>query len=311
MTLEFSRSNFAGWNTTYTLSNGTIELVITGDVGPRIIRFGFVGDVNEFCEVADDLGKTGGNEWRMYGGHRFWHAPEQAGRTDLPDNSPVEITEADGVIKIVQPVETATGLQKTLLIYMSDDNRVHVEHRLTNHSLWAIECAPWGISVMTTGGKAIMPMPPRIPHGEALLPANSLTLWTYTDMGDPRWTWGEKYIMLSQDVNATTPQKIGAEIKDGWAAYLRDGHLFVKCFDYQAGAPYPDSGCNFETFTNDFMLEMESLAPMQRIEPGATAVQHEDWFLFKDVPAVANDADVDEQVLPLIQQVMNLLEPEI
>lgn len=303
MTVEFSKSSYGGWNTTYTLSNGTIELVITAEVGPRIIRFGFVDDVNEFCEVADDLGKTDGDEWRMYGGHRFWHAPEQAGRTDLPDNTPVEITKEGNVIQVIQPTENETGLQKTLLITMGDDNHVHIEHRLSNYSLWAVECAPWALSVMTTGGQAILPLPPRIPHGEALLPANSLTLWTYTNMGDPRWTWGDKYIMLQQDENATMPQKIGAEIKDGWAAYLREGHLFVKCFDYHKDATYPDLGCNFETFTNDFMLEMESLAPMQRIEPGTTAVHHEDWYLFKDVSPVANDTDVDAHVLPLIKQV--------
>ena len=96
MTVEFVKTPYAGWNNTYKLSNGTIELIITGDVGPRIVYFGFVGDVNEFCEVPDDLGKIGGDEWRMYGGHRFWHGPEVEGRTNLPDNDPVEITEKDG-----------------------------------------------------------------------------------------------------------------------------------------------------------------------------------------------------------------------
>ena len=59
--------------------------------------------------------------------------------------------------------------------------------------------APWALSVMDTGGTAIIPLPPRGSHEDNLLPANSMTFWAYTDMADPRWTWGEKYLLLRQD----------------------------------------------------------------------------------------------------------------
>ena len=36
-----------------------IELIVTGDVGPRVIRFGFVGGQNLFKEFSDELGKSG------------------------------------------------------------------------------------------------------------------------------------------------------------------------------------------------------------------------------------------------------------
>ncbi|GAJ16373.1 unnamed protein product, partial [marine sediment metagenome] len=51
--------------------------VVTTDVGPRIVRFGFVGDQNLFREFKQQQGKTGGDKWLIYGGHRFWHAPEE------------------------------------------------------------------------------------------------------------------------------------------------------------------------------------------------------------------------------------------
>ena len=50
---------YQGWNNCIRLSNGIIELVITADVGPRVIRFGFIGAQNEFDE--DWLGVTGGD----------------------------------------------------------------------------------------------------------------------------------------------------------------------------------------------------------------------------------------------------------
>jgi hypothetical protein len=63
--------NYAGWERCVRLSNGIVELVATMDVGPRIIRFGFIGGDNEFKEYPEMLGKTGGDEWRIYGGHRL------------------------------------------------------------------------------------------------------------------------------------------------------------------------------------------------------------------------------------------------
>ncbi|MCA9413161.1 MAG: hypothetical protein KC944_18250, partial [Candidatus Omnitrophica bacterium] len=55
---------YGGWANCVRLSNGTMELIATTDVGPRIIRCGFVGGENLFLESTDQLGKTGGEDWR-------------------------------------------------------------------------------------------------------------------------------------------------------------------------------------------------------------------------------------------------------
>src|SRR5688500_11349363 len=102
--------DYKGWPNCYRLSNGVVDLVITTDVGPRVIRFGFLGEDNEFKEYAEMSGKTGGDEWRIYGGHRLWHAPEAAPRTYFPDNAPVQIEEHAGFVRLIQSVETTTGI---------------------------------------------------------------------------------------------------------------------------------------------------------------------------------------------------------
>ena len=81
MSITIERIEYGGWPNCYRFSNQRIELIITTDVGPRVIRLGFVGQDNEFKEYPDMLGQTGGKEWRIYSGHRFWHAPEQQDRT--------------------------------------------------------------------------------------------------------------------------------------------------------------------------------------------------------------------------------------
>jgi len=60
--VEMKKIEYAGWPNCIQLSNGQIELVATTDVGPRIIRWAFVGGKNLFKESPDQLGKTGGDK---------------------------------------------------------------------------------------------------------------------------------------------------------------------------------------------------------------------------------------------------------
>jgi hypothetical protein len=294
---------FQGWPNCYRMTNGDIELILTADVGPRIIRFGFAGEGNEFKEYADQMGKTGGSEWRIYGGHRLWHAPEAQPRSYAPDNSPIEVRIEGGWLHAIQPVEAATGIQKEMEIRMAGDAaRVEVRHRLRNTNLWAVELAPWAMSVMAPGGRAIIPFPPRGAHPRDLDATNPLVMWPYTDFRDPRWTLGFKYISLRQDPEVATAQKAGVMAPDGWAAYARHGHLFIKKVDFDKKAAYPDFGCTVETFTNADMLELETLGPLVRIAPGAAAEHLERWSLFKNVPLdQAGDEAIDRLVLPRVR----------
>ena len=63
------------------ISNGTVDVVVTVDVGPRIIRFGFIGGENELCEAPGAsqplIGGPVGGVWKIKGGHRLWHSPEK------------------------------------------------------------------------------------------------------------------------------------------------------------------------------------------------------------------------------------------
>lgn len=301
--MQFEKVNYGGWPHCVRLSDGRLELIITGDVGPRIIRFGFVDGPNEFYENPDTLGKMGGDQWEVYGGHRFWHAPEQDGRTNLPDNTPVTIEQRGDTVIVSQPIEAETRLSKQMEIDFSDDGAVRVVHRLTNHHQWAVAVAPWGVSVMASGGIGLLPLPPRGSHGENLLPNTGLVLWAYVDMSDPRWIWGRELVLLRQDTSATTPQKFGTTHSQGWAAYARDGRLFVKTFDHQAGATYPDLGCSAELYTDPNILEVETLGPLVHLAPNASIEHVEHWYLFDNVPTPNTEAEAIQDVLPRIQDI--------
>ena len=300
---------YSGWPNCIKLSNGNVELIVTTDVGPRIMRFGFVRGQNLMKEYKDQLGKTGGEEWRIYGGHRFWHAPEAEPRTYWPDNVPVQYTWDGKTLKLTQPIEATTGFVKEMEITLDPkENHVTLVHRLINQNLWDVEAAPWCLTVMAQKGRAIFPQEPYRPHPEYLLPARPLVLWHYTDMKDPRWIWGTKYIQLKQDPTATTKQKVGMRNTLGWAAYYLDGELFLKRYGFDPKAAYPDLGCNAETYTDADMLEVETLGPLTKIPASGGKVEHiEHWFLYK-VEVGEEESSIDEKVLPLVNQTRSLVD---
>lgn len=308
---KMEKVEYKGWKNNLKLSNGTVELIATLDVGPRIIRYGFVGDENVLKEYADQLGKSGEKDWQIRGGHRLWHAPEAQPRTYFPDNDPIkfqEIRGAEGEIdeyvksgaRLIPPPETPYGIQKEIDVLLTPTGtRVVLIHRLKNISSWPIELAPWSLTVMAPGGTEIIPLPKKVPHGESLLPNQQLVLWSYTDMKDPRFSFGSKYITLKQDSKGHAT-KIGLRHAEGWVGYLRSGLLFVKRFERQPGQHYPDFGCNFETYTDENMLEVESLGPLTKLEPGSAVEHREVWELHKKVPAISDEASIDRAIQPLV-----------
>lgn len=298
MTTRMETVEFGGWPNCIRLSNERMELIATTDVGPRIIRLGFVGGQNLFKTFDETLGQTGGDEWHSYGGHRLWHAPEIMPRSYAPDNIPVA-HEWDGTTLTLRSEEAANGLGKEMRVTLSPgEPQVTVAHRLVNRNPWAIEIAPWALSVMAPGGRAVVPNEEYRPHPDVLHPARPVVVWPFTDMSDARWTWGRRYIQLRQDPAATTKQKGGVLNSRGWAAYLLDGDAFIKAYPFVAGATYPDMGCNTEMYTDPAMLEVETLGPLARLEPGTHVDHVERWFLAKMAPGMS-DEELDEHLLPV------------
>jgi hypothetical protein len=296
------KTEYKGWRNCYRVSNGTAELIVTADVGPRIIRYGFVGGQNLFKEYAEQLGKSGEAKFQLRGGDRVWKAPEDPVATWAPDNSPVEvIPTANGLIARA-PVEPLTNLQKEIEVRMAPSGTaVTVIHRITNRSPMPLEFSAWVLTMMAPGGMVISGFPPRGTHPENLEATNPLVMWAYTDLADKRWTFTKKYLVLRQDSSVHDPQKLGMFNKNTWAAYVLNREAFIKQVQANPSALYPDFGCSFETFTNHEFLEVETLGPLTKVLPGKTVEQTERWSLHRDIHITElTDEALDKSILPLL-----------
>jgi hypothetical protein len=288
----------------FKLSNESIELVVSEDIGPRILFYGFKGKENILAEVPEIVLHTAIGDWKPWGGHRLWAAPEAMPRSYAPDNEPIEVkTNGNHEILLSGNIERDTGLQKEISVSLLPGSaEVTVRHTITNHTLWPVELAPWTLTIMREGGVTILPQEPYKPHDEALLPARPIVVWHFTDLTDARITLGKKYIQLRTDSHKNTPLKIGILNKQGWAAYHRGNTLFIKRFAFNPIGHYPDYESNNEAYTDGSFMELESLGTLASIAPSEKAEHIERWYLFRDVALGNSEEEMERTISALLDQ---------
>ena len=269
----------SGWDRNLHISNGHLELIATLDVGPRILHLSTPGAQNVFKTYTDELGGRGETEWKIRGGHRFWIAPEDSIRTYHLDNHPVKHRENSetGEVVIDSAQDAGGRILKSLGIWMDPAApRLTVRHTARNIDTRPLEFSVWALSVMAPGGLEIIPQPPLGVHPRDLLHNRTMSIWPYTDLSDPRWRFGRDFFTLRQQAGFSST-KIGLSHQARWIAYVIGQSLFVKTFEFLEGETYPDGGCNFETYTNADMLEIESLSPLKTLAPGEEITHVERW----------------------------------
>jgi hypothetical protein len=303
---------YRGWPNNLRISNGQASLIVTLDVGPRLISYSAGDGFNVLKNYDEQMGGANEAEWQIRGGLRFWLAPEDLTRTYYADNAPVKHEQVGPrAVRLVPPPEKEYGVQKEWTVKLDEaGTSVRITLKATNIGPLVTDLAPWAPTVLAPGGMEIIPQPPHRNHPlhpknarspADFAPTQQLIFWPYFDFTDSRWTFGSRYIFLRQDAKKG-PTKIGLAHRQGWVAYLNRGNLFVKRIDYLEGANYPDMGTSYQTFSNEDMLEMETVGPLVRLNPGQSAELSESWELFTGLPAVKNEDDVDKHILPLVER---------
>jgi hypothetical protein len=292
-TTQITTEDFGGWPNTYRLSNGVIEARVVTDVGPRIIDVTPAGGENLFHVRPAERGGRNEAEWTFRGGWRLWIAPEKRETTYALDNSPCQ-TEivSPTTIRVTAPPQPSAGIQKQVHVTLNPgESRLRILSRLTNISDHPLTYAAWSLPVMRPGGRAFVPLD--VGSLTAFDATRKLILWSYTELADPRYRFGDRLVEIDHTKVAAPPagqsgrrddeSKIGVDSAQGWAAYLLDRTLFLKRFPHDATAPYPDGGSTIEIYSSHEFLELEHLGPLTTIGPGQSMTFPEDWWIFTGV----------------------------
>jgi hypothetical protein len=263
----------------------------------RIVRFSPQGKPNLFADLGLSPIETEYGNFYFRGGHRLWHAPEAMPRTYIPDNEGATVHDIPNGIRIEMPAETWTHIAKAIEIELVDTTpQVILRHEIRNDGAWAVELAPWALTMLRLGGVAILPQPQEKVDDAGLLANRRLMLWPYTKVDDPRLTLRDDFILIHA-TPSLPPVKVGYFNPHGWMAYWLDGVLFVKRHEPLVGAAYPDDGCNAESYCNDQFIELESLGPLAKIVPGQTIVHTELWEIYENLDVSFLSGEIKEQIL--------------
>jgi hypothetical protein len=266
---------------TGSLNNLYLQLDYLTQGGPRLVRCylhaASFPETNLFAEAPQVVVPTAYGDYRFWGGHRLWHAPEAMPRTYTPDDAGLEVTRLPDGVRLALPAHPAVGIWKSLEVHLLPDRPVlNLVHELRNDGAWPVEAAPWALTMLGLGGVVVFPQPPAV---ESLLPNRSLVLWPYTRLHDPRLELDDDLILLHAEP-AQPPAKLGYLNTHGWAGYLFKDVFLRKRFAVYPDRPHADRGCNVETYCNHQMVELETLGPLARLEPGRSVVHTETWEFY-------------------------------
>lgn len=250
---------------------GPYEVTVATGFGPRVVGLER-DDSPELFVTLDPAVSTAhpsGAKYRFRGGHRLWVSPEDSASTYAPDDHECTVTFGTDSITVTAPADLA-GFEKSIHLSWSDSG-LSVDHHLRWLGEEPVEASPWAITQVVLGGVAILPV-----MGEGSGPGanRSVVVWPYTRLNDERISWAEDAALIH--ATPGEPIKLGSGPDPRCAGYLKDDHLFIKRFSAPPG-DYPDRGAIAQVYSNELFCELESIGPLVRLEPGATATHTETW----------------------------------
>lgn len=269
--------NTQQWGRVLWLENDVLEIGVALDFGIRIVHLSCIGMENLYYVQPNDLSDnfTSG-EWRVYGGHRLWMAPES---TDsyCPDNAPVSYELQDDGVMITQNPDPALLIRKRIRISFLEDGGVVLDHSIENLSDKTITGASWGVNTLDGGGIANINF-----NGErGFNPKRVVSLWGLTNLHDPRVKFCKDRVTATHMADITDYFKIGLYVQPGEAILENKGQKMTINFQVPPMDACPDGGCNFELYLCSRFMELETLGVQTEIAPGKTAEHREIWHLQK------------------------------
>ena len=272
------RENYPFPYQTYTSAG--LEISFLSEGGPRIIGLSLNSSENLLAEVPGKTQETPYGTFYFAGGHRLWAAPEEKPLTYLPDSSGLKILEKANGFDLVGAPNAVNGLQKEIHVWVdAAQGKIALRHLLRNRGQRPINCAPWSITMLRPGGKAIFPTGELTPNPDNLLPDKHISFWPYNRWDDPRVGFTPEYLSIDMSISDPLPGKWGTFNARGWMTYWLEGLFFCKKADNTAPGTYPDYGCNSETYICDKFIELESLGALQQLLPGTEIKLNETWTL--------------------------------
>lgn len=265
------------WGDVLWLEHGEIQIGVALEFGIRIVHLSLKGMENLYYVQPNDLSDnfTKG-DWRVYGGHRLWMAPECL-ESYCPDNNPVHYEIGGNTAFIRQDVDPWLHIEKHINIIFLEDGSVQLTQIIVNCSDKPITCASWGVNTLDGGGVATI----NFAGERGFNPKRVVSLWGLTNLHDPRIQFQSDCVTATHMADVPEYFKIGLYVNPGKVVLQNKGQQLTITFDAEPMDRYMDGGCNFELFLCRKFMELETLGVRTEMGPGENATHCETWYLEK------------------------------
>jgi hypothetical protein len=284
--MRYSRETWEGHSDCYRIIVGDSELVITAEFGPRILSLSV--DSTENILFVDTEHALGSGDWRLYGGHRLWIAPETID-TYAPDNDACEVEEGEGYLA-VSSIDTRLGLKKTMTV-VDDDGLIRIDHTVVNQSDTLVTGAVWALTCVNNIGTAFFPW--GTPGSWDLKKVVYWRRWMDhgSDIDDGQFKPTDDLFLVTP---AGREGKVGSACREGFIGVTASGFTFIKTFQRLPVDTYPDDNCAAECYTGAHFTELETLSPLVTFYPKEPVTHSEHWLVSSQPVDPADGAEVRE-----------------
>ncbi|MDD3831484.1 MAG: hypothetical protein PHW00_02370 [Clostridia bacterium] len=254
------------------ISQNDVTLGITTQYGMRISYISAFGSDNIcYCDdvMANYKPLDDGNKWFNLGGHRLWKSPED-NSCYVDDNNPCEC-HYDNRKLVVTNNHRSDSMVYSIRIEFTGHNTVKLTHTITNCSDSDVRLALWAITALKSTGTVVLPLDTTT---QGLLPNRNIVYWPYSNILDNRISMRLDGIAVK--ANKAKPLKIGTFTSAGYIAYENYDVIMKKSFKVEQGE-YPDMQCNIECYTDENVMEIESVSPLYTLYPFEQKSYIEHW----------------------------------
>jgi len=295
--------NYKYYGRCLAIANEALEVLVTADVGPRIISFTPKGGSNLFFNDEEDrLVSRGevfesifgpGAEFHFYGGHRLWLAPQYPLHTNVPDTEPLDVEVLPNGGVFTGKSNAVSGMRPRMTVTMDEtEAKIAVTAEFLNTSGEVKHYAPWQITQFAPGGVTFVPFGKRNDREpfeftterpafrgprpamtkEALLtpltPSKVFVLFDIAHLKDERLHLHNRHFVLKQDPELWRPFKAGMQNPEGFGLYAIGDYVVTAQHEYVPGGCYTDGGSSFEVYTGNAFMEIETLGEYREVAPG-------------------------------------------
>jgi len=289
--MKYSKETWEGYEYCYRCRIGDTELIITTRFGPRILSL--TTDGTENILFVDKKKALGHGDWRLYGGHRLWIAPETKD-TYVPDNDACLIEEGNEYLAVSSRDE-GVGLKTTMTV-VDDGGRVRIDHTVLNESDTLVTGAVWALTCVNNIGTAFFPW-----GTKGAWDLKKVVYWRrWMDHGSEI---DDRQFKPTDDLFLVIPTgregKVGSACREGFIGVSAHGFTFIKTFQRLPVDTYPDDNCAAECYTGPHFTELETLSPLVTFYPGEPVTHSEHWLVTPEAVDPVDGAAVRECIARL------------